>query len=62
MFKNYFEGIENIEIGPVISLTIFFLFFVGLIIWVLKADKKYINKMKNLPFDKKDKNNWEYKR
>jgi len=29
---------------------IFFLFFTVLLIWVFKADKKYINMMKRIPF------------
>jgi len=49
MFKHYFEQIENIEIGPVISLSIFFVFFILLILWVIKADKSHIKKMEQLP-------------
>lgn len=51
MFKHYFEGIQNVEIWPIISLIIFFLFFVILILWIFKVDKKYIRKMKNMPLD-----------
>lgn len=51
MFKHYFEGIQNIEIWPIISLTIFFMFFIGLVFWVFKVDKKYINEMENLPLE-----------
>jgi len=51
MFKHYFEKIDNIEIFPIISLTIFFIFFIGLIFWVMRADKKYINTMKFLPVE-----------
>jgi len=51
MFKHYFERIQGIELYPVISLLIFFIFFVLLFIWVITADKKYINKMKGLPLD-----------
>ena len=51
MFKHYFERIEGIEIYPIISLIIFVTFFIGLIIWVLRVDKKYINHMKGLPMD-----------
>jgi flagellar biogenesis protein FliO len=49
MFKYYFERIQDIEIFPVISLLIFVLFFVSLLIWVVKADKKYIQSMEHLP-------------
>jgi cytochrome c oxidase cbb3-type subunit 3 len=51
MFKHYFELIENVSIWPVVSLSIFFGFFLLLILWLFKVDKNYINKMKNLPLD-----------
>ena len=51
MFKHYFEQIQNIEIWPIISLIMFFVFFTATTIWVLFLDKKYIDKMKGLPFD-----------
>ncbi|MDH5602897.1 MAG: cytochrome C oxidase Cbb3 [Cyclobacteriaceae bacterium] len=51
MFKYYFDRVENVEIWPIISLIIFFVFFIGLIIWLIKMDKSYINKMKNLPLE-----------
>ena len=51
MFKHYFEQIQHIEIWPIISLIIFFVFFTATIFWVLFLDKKYIEKMKSLPFD-----------
>lgn len=49
MFKHYFEQIHQVEIWPIISLSIFFIFFLGLILWVIKMDKGYVDKMKNLP-------------
>lgn len=52
MFKHYFEKIDGIDIYPIISLLIFFVFFVLLFVWVFKTDKKYINKMKDLPLDR----------
>ena len=33
MFKHYFEKIHNVEVWPIISLTIFFVFFVGLMVY-----------------------------
>ena len=44
MFKHYFERIENVEVWPVISLVIFFLFFAGLLIYVFMIDKNFIKK------------------
>ncbi|MDZ7607983.1 MAG: cytochrome C oxidase Cbb3 [Cyclobacteriaceae bacterium] len=51
MFKHYFEQIDNIEIWPVISLVLFFVFFLGTILWITSLDKTYIDKMKGLPFE-----------
>lgn len=51
MFKHYFERIENIEIWPIISLLIFFTFFIGLFIWVFTADRSYVKRMSGLPFE-----------
>lgn len=51
MFKYYFEQIHNVEVWPIISLSIFFIFFLGLLIWVFKTDKNYILKMSNLPLE-----------
>ncbi len=51
MFKNYFQDIQYIEVGPVIGLAIFFVFFVALVYLVVKTDKGFINKMKNLPLE-----------
>ena len=50
-FINYLESITGIEIFPMISLALFFIFFVALTIWAIKANKEYILKMKNIPFD-----------
>lgn len=50
-FINYLESIAGIEIFPLISLTIFFTFFVVLTIWVLKVDKQRILEMKNIPLN-----------
>lgn len=49
------ETIAGIEIFPLISLVIFFAFFVGLTIYVFKADKKRFNEIANIPLDDRDK-------
>ena len=51
MFKHYFEQIHNIEIWPIISLILFFVFFTSTMVWIVFLDEKYIEKMKSLPFD-----------
>lgn len=53
MFKYYFEQVNGVAIWPIISLSIFFIFFVGLLWWVFKGVKNsYIDEMKNLPINK----------
>ncbi|WP_400079802.1 CcoQ/FixQ family Cbb3-type cytochrome c oxidase assembly chaperone [Winogradskyella sp. R77965] len=49
--KNHMESITGIEIYPMISLLIFFIFFVVLFYWVFTAKKDYINTVSNLPLD-----------
>lgn len=49
--KGHLTSIDGIEIYPLISLVIFFTFFVGLGIYVFKADKKKINEIKQMPLD-----------
>ncbi len=55
-FINYLSDIVNVEIYPMISLIIFVLFFVGLVIYVIKSDKNYIQKMSDKPLDNNDDN------
>ncbi len=52
MYKDVLRAIEGINIYPMISMFLFMLFSVGIIIWIFRLDKKYIIKMKNLPFDR----------
>lgn len=49
--KNHMDSISGIEIYPMISLLIFFTFFVALFWWVFTAKKDYIKKMSNIPLD-----------
>ncbi|AJR03449.1 CcoQ/FixQ family Cbb3-type cytochrome c oxidase assembly chaperone [Siansivirga zeaxanthinifaciens] len=54
--KHYMDSISGIEIYPIISLLIFFSFFVGLFFWVFTAKKDYIEKVSNLPLDNQKEN------
>ncbi len=45
------DSIAGIEIYPVISLLIFFTFFVALFWWVFTAKKDYIDRMSDIPLD-----------
>ncbi|GAA3654518.1 CcoQ/FixQ family Cbb3-type cytochrome c oxidase assembly chaperone [Flavivirga jejuensis] len=49
--KNHMESITGIEIYPMISLLIFFTFFVALFWWVFTAKKDYIKTVSNIPLD-----------
>lgn len=48
--KHNMESISGIEVFPIISLLIFFLFFVGLYTWVYTYRKDKINELSHLPF------------
>ncbi len=54
--KHHMTGIDGIEIYPIISLLIFFVFFVALFFWVITAKKKHLDHVSNLPFDSSIKN------
>lgn len=49
--KGHLETITGIEIYPMISLLIFFIFFVVLFYWVITAKKDYIKEVSNIPLD-----------
>lgn len=45
------ESISGIEVYPIISLLIFFLFFVALFWWVFTAKKEYVQAMSEIPLE-----------
>lgn len=49
--KNHLETIAGVEIYPILSLLIFFGFFVVLFWWVFTAKKDYISKVSNIPLE-----------
>ncbi len=55
-FINYLEKIAGVGVFPMISLGIFFLFFIVLVIWAIKVNKQYIMEMKNIPLDNSNNN------
>lgn len=55
--KSYMETISGVEIYPIISLLIFFTFFVVLFWWVFTAKKEYIDKVSKLPLDNNNNQN-----
>lgn len=54
--KHHMTSIGHIEIFPVISFIIFFVFFLAVLWLVVRSDKKFISKMENLPLEDSAKN------
>lgn len=55
--KQYAETISDINIYPMISLLIFFVFFIVLLVFVKKMNKERVQELSNLPFEKEEINN-----
>ncbi len=49
--KQYTETITGAQIYPIISLMIFFIFFVVLLIYVKKLDKNKIREISEIPLE-----------
>lgn len=47
--KGSLENIDGVEMYPIISLLIFFIFFVCLFVWVITAKKAHIQEVSNIP-------------
>jgi cytochrome c oxidase cbb3-type subunit IV len=54
--KHNMETIAGVEIYPILSLLIFFLFFVALGIWVFTYKKEKINELGQIPLNDNFKN------
>ncbi|ULQ58407.1 CcoQ/FixQ family Cbb3-type cytochrome c oxidase assembly chaperone [Flavihumibacter rivuli] len=50
-FINYLEKISGVSIYGLSSLLIFGTFFLLMLIWVIKADKKLIDEISHIPLD-----------
>ncbi len=52
MTKEFLQAIPGVAAYPIISLAIFLTLFVGVVIWAFfRIDKKYINRMEQLPLE-----------
>ena len=58
--KHNLETISGVEIYPIISLLIFFIFFVALYTWVFTYKKERISEMSHLPFSDEENNNQKF--
>lgn len=51
MFKNILESIDGIAIWPIIGLILFFVFFIVMLVFVIRNDKEHDEYMSKLPLD-----------
>ena len=56
--RQFLNGIQGVDIYLIISLLIFFSFFVGMLIWLIRANKTYIQEAKNIPFNDEPQKNY----
>ncbi|MCO5235873.1 MAG: CcoQ/FixQ family Cbb3-type cytochrome c oxidase assembly chaperone [Chitinophagaceae bacterium] len=50
-FIHYLEQTAGVDILGLASLLIFFMFFVVMIVWVVRTDKKKIEEISKIPLD-----------
>ena len=51
MISELFETIPGVSYYQIFALVFFFVFFIGIVVWSIRAKKSYIAKMKQLPLD-----------
>lgn len=49
MYKEVLRSIDQVAIWPIISLVIFFAFFIGMVWRVYTTDKEQVNEISELP-------------
>lgn len=49
MFSQNLSSIDGVSIFPIISLVLFFVMFSGVLYWVLKKDKSYMESLAHMP-------------
>jgi len=52
--KQHMETMEGVASYPMISLLIFFVFFVLLFLWVITASREHIREMEHMPLEEND--------
>jgi preprotein translocase subunit YajC len=50
-FSYYLEKITGVSVYPIVSLVLFVSFFLLVTFWVMRTDKKTVERMENLPLD-----------
>ena len=51
MYREVLRSIDGVEVFPIISLLIFFAFFVGVVVWSIRLDHQRVSEMAHLPLD-----------
>jgi tellurite resistance protein TehA-like permease len=51
MYKEVLQSIKGADIYAIISLFIFIVFFIVIVVRLLRMDKSYLKKMENLPLE-----------
>jgi len=49
MFSQNLSSIDGVSIFPIIGLVLFFVMFSGILFWVLKKDKSYMDNLASIP-------------
>jgi len=50
-FINYIEKVSGVDIMGLLSLTIFFVFFIGMLTWVFRTKKEDFTDVSRIPLD-----------
>ena len=56
MEQKIISTVQNINVYGVVSISIFFGFFTGMLVWAFAQKKNYLNRMGALPLDGGEKN------
>lgn len=55
--KHHMDSIDGIEIYPLISFIIFFVFFALLLVYVFTMSKEYVHEMSDMPLHEDEEKN-----
>ena len=50
-FINYIEKVTGVDIFGLVSLLIFVLFFIAMLTWVFRSDKKKLKQISEIPLN-----------
>jgi len=51
MIRNIFNHMDDISLYGIISILVFFSFFIGMLVWTFALKKNYLTKMGSLPLE-----------